>query len=138
MKLKKLHHCDDAKNCSAACCCEKHLRSRSIVYCCKKRVLWKQSEKVVVDAPNVIDDCKCELERRKFENESEENMDYQNSDHNFQDWTFDSEPAVLQYFDIPESSLAFLSSLGPPPKVECPVLPKYQRKGLDLHVNNLL
>ena len=132
MKLKKNHICVDAKNCSAACCCEKHLRSRSVVYCCSKVKMWKQPQKAINDALITVDDCRCDLERRAFGNEKVEEMNLDSSDHIYQDWTCDSEPAVLQYFDLSKSSKNFLESLGPPPTVEYPVLPKYQRKGVNL------
>jgi len=42
-------------------------------------------------------------------------------------WTGE-EPAVLQCYDLPACSLQFLLTLSPPPPVELPALPSYQRK----------
>jgi len=133
MKMKVKMTNRKSELCSELCCmnkeCKKMLRNRSVGYCCRGHMVCMDNvvpQKVdiveyssKVDAEemtNIVDDCACDLKMRT----------------NDKVWDVEQEPAVLQHFDLPQSTLDFLNSLTSPPPVEVPALPKHQRKGKTL------
>eukprot|EP00092_Neocalanus_flemingeri_P015307 GFUD01016555.1.p1 GENE.GFUD01016555.1~~GFUD01016555.1.p1 ORF type:complete len:307 (-),score=52.06 GFUD01016555.1:16-915(-) len=128
MKMKTKMTNRKSQLCSDLCCitkkCHKMLRNRSVRFCCRGNTVPQNITPIVeytskVDAEimsHIVDDCMCDLKMRTTEKV----------------WNLDQEPAMLQYFDLPQCTLDFILSLTPAPPVEVPALPKHRRKDMTL------